>query len=108
MPPRQADPRVVAATCGHGLCALIGGGCSIVIVRTRGCRRNVNAHETSPEVLDEVRTLIARIGADRDREAAVRLAQIVRREALDDRNLLAIARGDELDFADALAALVRA
>ena len=96
------------ATCSHRLCALIGGACSIVIVRSRGCRPNVTSHESSPEVLDEVRTLIATIEAHGDREAAVRLAQIVRREALDDRNLLAIARDDELEFADALAALVRA
>ena|GEM_PF-4238921 len=43
-----------------------------------------------------------------DRDAAVRLAQIVRREALDDRNVLAAVRREDLDFADALASLVRA
>ncbi|CAN5448127.1 hypothetical protein BH11MYX1_BH11MYX1_24860 [soil metagenome] len=57
-------------------------------------------------LLDEVRTLVAAI-AKGERAAAVRLAQIVRREALDDRNVLAAARRDELDFADALASLVR-
>ncbi len=99
------------ATCRHRLCALIGGACSLVIVRSRGCRPNVTSPDVAPEVLDEVRTLITKLGAHGahgDREAAVRLAQIVRREALDDRNLLAIAREDELEFADALAVLVRA
>jgi len=62
----------------------------------------VNARDVAPEVLDEVRGLLANI---EEREAAVRLAQLVRREALDDRNLVAFARGEELDFADQLAAL---
>ena len=86
----------------HLLCERIGGTCSLAIVRSHTCRPNVNARDVAPEVLDEVRALLARID---DREAAVRLAQIVRREALDDRNLVAFARGEELDFADQLAAL---
>jgi hypothetical protein len=92
--------------CRHRLCGLIGGACSIVITRSRGCRPNITSPETSSELLDEVRTLIVAI-EEGDRAAAVRLAQIVRREALDDRNVLAVARRDELDFADALASLVR-
>ncbi len=88
--------------CKHALCAMIGGACSITITRSRGCRPNVTAREVAPEVLDEVRGLLANL----DRAAAVRLAQIVRREALDDRNLVALVRADELDFADALARLV--
>lgn len=92
--------------CRHRLCALIGGACSIVITRSRGCRPNITSPETSSALLDEVRTLIVAI-EEGDRAAAVRLAQIVRREALDDRNVLAVARRDELDFADALASLVR-
>jgi hypothetical protein len=92
--------------CRHRLCDLIGGACSIVITRSRGCRPNLTSPETSSTLLDEVRTLILAI-EEGDRAAAVRLAQIVRREALDDRNVLAAARRDELDFADALASLVR-
>lgn len=88
--------------CGHRLCELIGGACSLAIVRSHTCRPNVTAREVAPEVLDRVRALLARIA---ERDAAVELARIVRREALDDRNLVAIARGDELDFADQLAAL---
>ena len=89
-------------SCGHPLCELIGGACSLAIVRSHTCRPNVNEREVAPELLDKVRALLARIP---DREAAVELARIVRREALDDRNLVAIARGEELEFADQLAAL---
>jgi hypothetical protein len=94
-------------TCEHALCKLIGGSCSLTTRRSRGCRPNVTAREVADELLDEVRGLVAVIGESGDRAAAVRLAQIVRREALDDRNLLALALADELDFADALANLVR-
>jgi len=93
--------------CAHRLCGLIGGACSIAITRSRGCRPNITSPETAPALLDEVRTLIAAIEIC-DRDAAVRLAQIVRREALDDRNVLAAVRREDLDFADALASLVRA
>jgi hypothetical protein len=93
--------------CGHPLCALIGGACSVAVARSRGCRPNLTAREVAPAVVDEVRRLVAAIGRDGDRAAAVRLAQILRREALDDRNLVAIARADDLDFAAALADLVR-
>lgn len=86
-------------SCRHPLCATIGGACSIAVTRSRGCRPNILAAEPSPEILDEVRTLLATL----DRASAVRLAQIIRREALDERNLLGYARAEELDFADALA-----
>ena len=89
-------------SCSHPLCGRIGGACSLAIVRSHTCRPNVNERDVAAEVLDEVRSLLSRID---EREAAVRLAQIVRREALDDRNLVAFARGEELDFADQLAAL---
>jgi hypothetical protein len=94
-------------SCGHPLCALIGGACSVAITRSRGCRPNLTAREVAPEVIDEVRGLVAAVEERRDRDAAVRLARIVRREALDDRNLVAIARADDLDFAGSLARLVR-
>jgi hypothetical protein len=83
---------------------MIGGACSLVVTRSRGCRPNVTSKEVADEVIEEVRGLVAAV--DRDRAAAVRLAQIIRRETLDDRNLVALARSDELDFADALARLV--
>jgi hypothetical protein len=89
-------------SCRHELCALIGGPCSVKITRSRGCRPNIVAREVAPAVIDEVRTLLAGL----DRDGALRLAQIIRREALDDRNLVAIARADELDFAAALARLL--
>lgn len=86
-------------SCAHPLCKTIGGACSLAVTRSRGCRPNIVAADPAPEILDEVRTLLASL----DRAAAVRLAQIIRREALDERNLLAYARSEELDFADALA-----
>ena len=96
-------------SCGHLLCELIGGACSLATGRSRGCRPNLTAREIAPEVLDEVRELVAAIDPssldDRGRAAAVRLAQVFRREARDDRNLLLIARSDELDFAPALGRL---
>ena len=90
-------------SCGHLLCELIGGSCSLVTSRSRGCHANITSPEVAPDILDEVAALVDR--AFEDREAAIRLAAIVRREALDERNLVAIARADELPFADALATL---
>jgi hypothetical protein len=62
----------------------------------------------APETLDEVRAVLAviehREGGD-VHAAAVRLAALVRREALDDRNLLALVRDDEPELAPALARL---
>lgn len=55
---------------------------------------------------EEVRGLLAVIASDeRGRAAAVRLAEIIRREAREDRNLLAQARSDEPDLAPGLARL---
>jgi len=90
--------------CEHRLCRSIGGPCSLKVTRSRGCRPNVTSKEVAPDVIDEIRRLVAT--AEHDRTAAVRLAQIVRREALDDRNLLALVVADELDFADTLARLI--
>lgn len=58
-----------------------------------------------PAVFDEVRALLAAIAAG-ERDAAIRLAAIVRREARDDRNLLAHARSDEPELAAQLAELL--
>lgn len=90
--------------CGHPLCELIGGDCSLAITRSRGCRPNVNAKSVAPEIFDEVRGLLAVIDpADpATRAQAIRLAAIVRREALDDRHLIAHVRSDEPELSAAL------
>jgi len=90
--------------CGHPLCELIGGACSLATNRSRGCRPQLAARELAPEVLAEVRALLGAI-ARRERPAAVRLAQIIRREALDNRNVLVLARDEDPELADALAAV---
>lgn len=97
-------------SCGHLLCELIDNcTCSIAIHRSRGCRPGVFAKSVAPEVFEEVRTLLAAIDPDarteQTRLAATRLAQIIRREAMDERNLLAHAREDEPELAAALAPL---
>lgn len=83
--------------------------CSLAIVRSRGCRPNAFADSTAPEVFEEVRALLVRIDVEPRTEdsvrAAVRLAQIFRREALDERNLLAQARAEEPELAEPLARL---
>jgi hypothetical protein len=96
----------VTTDCEHPLCKIIGGACSLATRRSRGCRPNVASKDVAPEVLDEVRQLLGVI-ATGDRAAAIRLAAIVRREALEDRNLLAIVTSDEPDLAIALAQLTR-
>jgi len=92
--------------CGHLLCELIGGPCSLATRRSRGCRPNLVSKHVAPEIVDEVRALVALIDPDvrddRIRRAAVRLAEIMRREALDDRPLLAYARIEEPELAPAL------
>jgi len=92
--------------CGHLLCELIGGSCSLATRRSRGCRPNLVSKHVAPEVVDEVRALLALIDPDvrdeRIHKAAVRLAEIMRREALDDRPLLAYARIEEPELAPAL------
>lgn len=93
-------------SCAHPLCELIGdAGCSIASGRSRGCTPGLAAKTIDPAVFDEVRALLARI-ATGDRNAAVRLAAIVRREARDDRNVLAQARDDEPELAPELARLL--
>ncbi len=92
--------------CGHLLCELIDDSCSLATRRSRGCRPNVTARTFAPEVLDEVRALLAVIDPDRRddemRTAATRLASIIRREALDDRHVLAHARSEEPELVPAL------
>lgn len=92
--------------CGHLLCELVGGTCSLATGRSRGCRPGVFAREVAPEVFDEVRALVAvidpEVRSEQVHAAAVRLAQIVRREAREDRHLIAHARSDEPELAPAL------
>jgi hypothetical protein len=90
--------------CTHRLCELIGGECSIAVNRSRGCHAAAWTKTVSATVFDEVRVLLTAIGTDR--AAAVRLAQIVRTEALEERNLLAHAGDDEPELAELLAPLV--
>lgn len=94
-------------TCAHPLCELIGGNCSLATGRSRGCRPGLTSRVVAPEVFDEVRALLATIdaGGDDVRVAAIRLAEIVRREAREDRLLMVIARDEEPDLAPALEAL---
>jgi hypothetical protein len=96
-------------TCRHPLCELIGGACSLATHRSRGCRPNAFAKSVAPDVFVEVRALLAVIDPETRTEqsqlAATRLAQIVRREALEERNLIAHAREDEPELAEPLARL---
>ena len=99
----------MSSDCRHLLCELIGSSCSLATNRTRGCRPGLAPKTVAPEVFDEVRELVALIDPqvrdDRSRSAAARLARLVRREALDDRNLVALARDEEPELGAALAAL---
>ena len=91
------------SSCRHPICELIGeAACSIASGRTRGCTPGLAAKTIDPSVFDEARVLLTAI-ATGDRDAAIRLAAIVRRE---DRNLLAQAREDEPELAAQLAGLL--
>jgi hypothetical protein len=93
--------------CGHPLCQLLGDECSLASRLSRGCRTGPRpATPFAPELIEEVCTLLAQLGpappgdalaADRQRAAATRLAFLFRREARNDRNLLALAVEDELE-----------
>jgi len=97
---------IVMPSCRHPICALIGeDACSIATGRTRGCTPGLAAKTIGAPVFDEVRALLTAI-ATGDRGAAIRLAAIVRREAREDRNLLAHARDDEPELAAQLAELL--
>jgi hypothetical protein len=96
--------------CGHLLCELIGdGSCSLATNRSRGCRPGLAPKGIALDVFEEVRALLAAIDPDvrndRVHAAAVRLAAIIRREAREDRHVLAQVRIDEPELAPALARL---
>jgi len=99
----------VTTDCGHLLCELIDRSCSLATGRSRGCRPNLASRSIAPDVVEEVRALLAVIDPDvrdeRVQKAAVRLAEIMRREARDDRPLLAYARIEEPELVPALARL---
>ncbi|NVB79730.1 MAG: hypothetical protein HOV81_15145 [Kofleriaceae bacterium] len=92
--------------CRHPLCELIGGSCSLATGRSRGCTPSLTEKKIAPDLFDEVRELVAVIDPsapdERGRAAAIRLAEIMRREARNDRHLLALARTDEPDLVPAL------
>ena len=92
--------------CGHLLCEIIGGPCSLATGRSRGCTPGLTSKTVTSQVFDEVRALLAAIDPDRPdeyvRSAAVRLAELIRREAREDRLLLVHARADEPDLVPAL------
>lgn len=93
----------MTAGCGHRLCEIIGGTCSLATGRSRGCTPSLASREVAPETFDEVRTLLVAIESGPGAHtAAVRLAAILRREALEDRILLAAARSEEPDLVAAL------
>lgn len=100
---RAAD---VTTDCRHLLCDIIGGPCSLATGRSRGCRPGLTSKVVEPDVFDEVRGLLTTIDPDvrvgASHAAAVRLAEIIRREAREDRHLLGLARIDEPELAPAL------
>ena len=89
--------------CGHPLCELVGGDCSLATGLSRGCQTGPRkAAPFEPAVIDEVAALLARLAPplldDADaRAAATRLAFLFRREARSGRNLLALGADDELE-----------
>jgi hypothetical protein len=96
----------VTSDCGHLLCELIDGSCSLATGRSRGCRPNLASKVVAPDVVDELRELLAVIDPavrdERVQKAAVRLAAIMRREAREDRPLLVYVRTEEPELAPAL------
>jgi hypothetical protein len=93
--------------CGHPLCQLLGDDCSLAARLSRGCRTGPRtAPPFEPELIEEVRSLLAQLGppppgddaaVEHQRAAATRLAFLFRREARSDRNLLALVADDELE-----------
>lgn len=104
----------MAPACGHRLCELLGGACSLVAGVSHGSHAALRARTAiAPEVWDEVRGLVTLVDADARgelapgpaRDAAARLAAIIRREAREGRGLLGQARVDEPELAARLAPL---
>ncbi|MBK7192362.1 MAG: hypothetical protein IPH80_07780 [Myxococcales bacterium] len=103
-----------APACGHPLCALIGGGCSLAAGVSRGCRAGPPPDRAiAAAVIDEVRGLLGALDPELPdaarRAAAAQLARIIRREAREDRSLLVLAADGDLEpaLAERLTALCR-
>jgi hypothetical protein len=98
--------RMHATDCGHLLCELIGGPCSLATGRSRGCTPGLTSKSIAPAVFEEIRALLVVIDPgvrdERGQGAAARLAAILRREAREDRHVLAQARMDEPELVLAL------
>lgn len=89
-------------TCGHPLCALIGGACSLRVGFSRGCSSDLRQpSDIDPATFDEIAQLLPRIEAS-DHDAAVRLAAIIRREAREGRGVVAQARDEAPELSRAL------
>ena len=92
----------MSTTCGHPLCALIGGSCSLLAGFSRGCSSDLRRRsDVDPEVFDEIERLLPLVDGG-DRDAAVRLAAIIRREAREGRGVMAQARDEAPELAPAL------
>lgn len=100
--------------CRHLLCEIIDGtvtvttpddtvpSCSLAFVRSRGCTPGTFAKDLAPGVFEELKTLVGQIDPDARTDAttaaAARLAQIVRRESMEERNVLALVRAEDPDL----------
>lgn len=101
----------MSSHCGHRLCELLGGACSLIAGVSHGSHAALRARSAiEPDVYDELRALLPQIDGDAvgaltpgpARDAAARLAAIVRREAREGRGVLAQARIDEPELAPRL------
>ncbi len=97
--------------CGHLLCELVGGACSLAAGVSRGCGAGPRPRTAiDPEVYDEIGTLLVVLEPMRrgvlvpgpTLDAAVRLASIIRGEARDGRSVLAQARRAEPELVPSL------
>jgi hypothetical protein len=102
---------MVSPVCGHRLCVLIGGACSLTAGVSRGCGAGPRPDPTiASEVFEEIGALLAVLAAidtgplasGTALDAAIRLAAIIRREARDGRSVLAQARDGEPELAVAI------
>lgn len=106
----------MAPVCGHHLCALLGGACSLLAGVSHGSHAGPRPRTTIElAVYDEIRALLPAIAVDAagvlpagpGRDAAARLAAIIRREAREGRGVLGQARLDEPELAGRLEPLCR-
>ena len=92
----------MSAPCGHPLCGLIGGACSLLAGFSRGCSSDLRRHsDIDPDVFDEIARLLPLVDGG-DRDAAARLAAIIRREAREGHGVVAQSRNEAPELAPAL------